>query len=138
MDKKDLQKSLLISVINYVIILAVSVLVSTIFPGTFDIAWLSIIIISLFLLVYYYYFPTKPIAPLKEGIILGVLLALFTFVIEFILWYSNFGWLYFWNFIIFFQYILIIIIPVFAALLKKEKKIRAITREPNWKDKLSN
>ena len=136
MNKKDLQKILLISVINYMIVFGVSFLISSFF--SFDVVWLLMITLSIFLLVYYWYFSAKPKSPIKEGIIIGLLLALFTFVIEFLLWFSIFGWFYFWNFSILLQYVLIIIVPIFAALLKKEKEITAKKKESNWKDRLSN
>lgn len=99
-------------------------------------------IISTFLLVYYWYFATKPKDPIKTGFIIGLIIALITFVLEILMWFSTFNWAYFLYPTVILQYILLIIVPIFAALLKEEEKKqvkkKVSTRESKWKDRLSN
>jgi len=142
MNKKDIQKLLVISVVNYALILAVSFIISLILSELFSVVLIIMTILSTFLLVYHWYYTKKPQSPLKDGFIVGLILALITFFIEFSLWFYNFGWFYFLNFFVLAQYILIIIVPIFAALFKEEKKImvkeKVSTRGSKWKDRLSN
>ena len=142
MKKNKFQKILLISVVNYIIVLAVSFLISFIHSGLFSVTWLVMMIISIYFLVSKWYFPTEPKSPLKEGLILGLWLALCTFAIELVLWYYSFGWSYFLNIIVLLQYLFIIIVPIFAAKMKKEKKILVTKTDkkkvPNWKDRISD
>ncbi|MCJ7649992.1 MAG: hypothetical protein MUP85_15380 [Candidatus Lokiarchaeota archaeon] len=80
MNKKAIQKILLISVVNYFLVLAVSISISLILLELFSVVLIIMTILSTFLLVYNWYFPTKPKSPLKEGFIVGLILALITFV----------------------------------------------------------
>jgi len=136
MDKKDIQRIILISVINYFLVLTVSLLISFFLPGLFSIVWITMTVLSIYLLISYWYFPVKPKYPLKEGFIVGLLVALITFVIELLLWYSTYGIIYFLNFVVFLQYFLTIIIPIFAAFLKQDNKMPVKKQETNWKDRL--
>ena len=133
MKKNDIIKILLISLVNYFLIFAVS---TFIFLEFISIAWPIMTIISTFLLVYYWYFATKPKSPIKEGFIIGLIIALVTFVIEFLMWFSTFNWFYFLYPIVILQYILLIIVPIFAAIFKEEKIIPVKKKEPNWKNRL--
>ena len=130
------QKIALISVINYIIVLAVSFLISFILFGLFSVIWLLMTIISIYFLVSKWYFPTQPKSPLKEGLILGLWLALCTFAIELVFWFYSYGWSYFLNTIVILQYLFIIIVPIFAAKLKKETIIPAKMKGTNWKERL--
>ena len=136
MMKNKYQKIALISVINYIIVLAVSFLIWFIKFELFSVTWLVMTIISIYFLVSKWYFPTQPKSPLKEGLILGLWLALLTFAIELVLWYYSFGWSYFLNIIVLLQYLFIIIVPIFAAKLKKETIIPAKKKGTNWKERL--
>ena len=138
MMKNRYQKIALISVINYIIVLAVSFLILFILSVLFDVTWLVMMIVSIYFLVSQWYFSTEPKSPFKEGLILGLWLALFTFAIELVLWYYSFGWSYFWSITVLLQYLIIIIVPIFAAKLKKEKKLPVKNKDPNWKDRLSD
>jgi len=134
--KNKYQKIALISVINYIIVLAVSFLISFILFGLFSVIWLLMTIISIYFLVSKWYFPTQPKSPLKEGLILGLWLALCTFAIELVFWFYSYGWSYFLNTIVILQYLFIIIVPIFAAKLKKETIIPAKMKGTNWKERL--
>jgi len=136
MKNNKYQKMGLIFVVNYIIVLAVSFLISFISFGLFDMTWLLMTIVSIYFLVSKWYFPTEPKTPLKEGFILGLWLALFTFVIELVLWYYSFGWSYFWSITVLLQYLIIIIVPIFAVKFKKEKIIPVKKKGTTWKDRL--
>lgn len=136
MMKNKYQKIVLISVINYIIVIAVTYLISFIIFELFSVIWLVMTIISLYFLASKWYFPTEPKSPFKEGFILGLLIALFTFAIELVLWYYSFGWSYFVNIIVLLQYLFIIIVPIFAAKLKKKTIIPAKKKGTNWKERL--
>jgi len=123
MKNNKFQKMILISVVNYIIVLLVSIFISFIEFRLFDVTWLVMTILSIYFLVSKLYIPTAPKTPLKEGFTLGLWLALFTFAIEFVLWYYIFGWAYFWNITVLLQYVFIIIVPIFAVKFKKEKII---------------
>ena len=138
MNKKDIQKILVISVVNYALILAVSFTISLILSELFSVVLIIMTIVSTFLLVYHWYYTTKPQSPLKDGFIVGLILALVTFFIEFSLWFYNFGWFYFLNFVVLLQYILIIIVPIFAAFLKKDRIVMVKKKESDWKNRISN
>lgn len=132
MKKNDIKKIFLIAITNYFLVFAASIIL----PGFFSITWIIMIIISIYLLVYHWYFTIRPNNPLKEGFIAGVLLALITFIIELSLWFSTFGLFYFWNITVILQYVLIIILPILAAFLKKDEKILIEKKESSWKDRL--
>ena len=136
MKNNKYQKMGLIFVVNYIIVLAVSFLISFILFGLFSVIWLLMTIISIYFLVSKWYFPTQPKSPLKEGLILGLWLALCTFAIELVFWFYSYGWSYFLNTIVILQYLFIIIVPIFAAKLKKETIIPAKMKGTNWKERL--
>jgi hypothetical protein len=132
----------LIAVVNYIIVLAASFIISFIFYGLFDVTWLVMTIISIYFLVSKWYVPTEPKSPLKEGFILGLWLALFTFAIELVLWVYSFGWSYFWHITVLVQYLFIIIVSIFALKSKNEKIILRTKTDKkkvsNWKDRLND
>jgi uncharacterized membrane protein len=82
--------------------------------------WWTVSILSIFYLTRYYYFDKKPKNPLKEGILLGCLLALINFLIEvpLVVYFYGMGWnIYlFWS--VWTQYLLVILTPIIAALTK--------------------
>jgi len=82
--------------------------------------WWIVSAITIFLLTRYYYFRRKPKNPLADGLILGILLAAITFIMEITLIVYGFGmgWGIYQLWIIWIQYPLVIISPIIAALTK--------------------
>lgn len=82
--------------------------------------WWLVSGISIFFWTRYYYFKRKPKNPLWDGLLFGVMLGVFTFIVEIILVVYGFGmgWeIYqFWE--IYLQYPVVIISPIIAALTK--------------------
>ena len=82
--------------------------------------WWAVSTIVIFLLTRYYYFRQKPKNPLINGVLLGILLATITFIIEIplIVYGFGMGWEIYLFWIVWIQYLLVIIAPIIAALTK--------------------
>jgi hypothetical protein len=82
--------------------------------------WWIVSAITIFLWIRYYYFKKKPKNPLLHGLLIGALLGVFTFILEITLVVYGFGmgWeIYqFWE--SYFQYTLVVLSPIIAALTK--------------------
>ena len=136
MKRKDIQKILMIAIINYFLILIISLGLSFILPILFDIILLIITILSTYLLMYGWYFSVRPESPLKEGLLAGSILLVVTFIIELSIWFSTFGWVYFLNLTVIIQYSLILIIPILAAYFKPDEIELRKRKSANWKQKI--
>ena len=82
--------------------------------------WWIVSACAIFLLTRYYYFRQKPKKPLTDGFLLGILLAIITFIIEISLIVYGFGmgWGIYLFWIIWIQYPLVLLSPIVAALTK--------------------
>ena len=117
-------KAIVIGLLYYALALIVDRLGNSFVPNYFlnfmIYAWWIVSAITIFLLTRYYYFRQKPKNPLTEGLLLGILLAAITFIIEITLIVYGFGmgWGIYQFWIIWIQYPLVIVSATIAALTK--------------------
>jgi hypothetical protein len=117
-------KAIIIGLLYYAAALLVDWLGNSFVPGYSlnytSYVWWIVSTLAIFLLTRYYYFRRKPKNPIADGLILGILLAAITFIIEIVLVVYGFGmgWEIYQFWTIWIQYPLIIISPIIAALTK--------------------
>ena len=116
-------KAIIIGLLYYAVALFVDVLGNSFVPDYVNFmsyVWWLVSAIAIFLLARYYYFRQKPKNPLTDGLLLGILLAAITFIIEITLIVYGFGmgWEIYQFWIIWIQYPLVLISPIIAALTK--------------------
>ena len=117
-------KAIVIGLLYYALALIVDRLGNSFVPNYFlnfmIYAWWIVSAITIFLLTRYYYFRQKPKNPLTEGLLLGIILAAITFIIEITLIVYGFGmgWEIYQFWIIWIQYPLVIVSAIIAALTK--------------------
>ena len=117
-------KAIVIGLLYYALALIVDRLGNSFVPNYFlnfmIYVWWIVSAITIFLLTRYYYFRQKPKNPLTEGLLLGIILAAITFIIEITLIVYGFGmgWEIYQFWIIWIQYPLVIVSAIIAALTK--------------------
>ncbi len=122
-QKVKFLKAIIIGFLYYAVALAIDGLGNHLVPNYLNFmsyVWWIVSTTTIFLLTRYYYFKQKPRNPLTDGLLLGILLAAITFIIEVPLIVYGFGmgleiyliWL------VWIQYLLVIISPIVAALTK--------------------
>jgi hypothetical protein len=122
-EKAKFVKAIIIGLLYYAVALVIDGLGNSIVPDYVNVmsyVWWIVSATTIFLLTRYYYFRQKPKKPLTDGLLLGILLAVITFIVEVPLIVYGFGmgleiyliWL------VWIQYILVIILPIIAALMK--------------------
>ena len=117
-------KAIIIGLLYYAVALVVDHLGNSFVPGYFlnfmIYVWWMVSAITIFLLTRYYYFRQKPKNPLTEGLLLGIILAAITFIIEIklIVYGFGMGWEIYQFWIIWIQYPLVIVSAIIAALTK--------------------
>jgi hypothetical protein len=119
----DFLKAIIIGILYYAVALFFDVLGNYFVPyyvNFMSYVWWIVSAIAIFLLTRYYYFRQKPKNPLTDGLLLGILLAVITFIIEISLIVYGFGmgWGIYLFWIIWIQYPLVLISPIIAALTK--------------------
>ena len=117
----NLLKAIVIGLLYYVVALFFDGLGNSFVSNYVDFmsyGWWTVSAIAIFLLARYYYFRQKPKNPLIDGLLLGVLLAIITFIIEILLLVYGFGmgWEIYLFWIVWIQYLVVIISPIIAAL----------------------
>ena len=122
-EKANFVKAIIIGLLYYAVALVIDGLGNSFVPDYVNFmsyVWWIVSATTIFLLTRYYYFRQKPKKPLTDGFLLGILLAVITFIAEVLLIVYGFGmgleiyliWL------VWIQYILVIISPIIAALTK--------------------
>jgi len=120
------KQAILAGVINYaVLFLAISAMMFTPLWGTPAQTYLNMVVglVVTYFVASYLYFKKKPKEPLKEGICLGIVFAVISFLIEIPVMAYGFaaaqGWAWFtqWNMIV--SYVLCVVAVVAAAMMKK-------------------
>jgi len=117
-------KAIIIGLLYYTVVLFVDWLGNSFIPGYFlnfmSYTWWILSAITIFLLTRYYYFREKPKNPLIDGVVLGILLAAITAIMEITLIVYGFGmgWGIYQFWIIWIQYPLVLTTPIIAALSK--------------------
>ena len=114
---------MIIGLLYYAVALIVDALGASSIPDYFAVmsyVWWTVSTITIFLLIRYYYFRQKPKNPLKDGVLLGILLVTITFFIEIplIVYGFGMGWTIYLFWMVWIQYLLVIISPIIAALTK--------------------
>ena len=114
------KKTIIIGIVYYAVTFFFSGIARSIMPEVIIVVWWIVSAIVLFLLVKYYYFKQKPENPIKIGLTLGTLLAIITFIIEVPLLVYGFGigWGHYQIWYVWIQYLLVIISPIIAAIMK--------------------
>ena len=122
-EKSNFLKAIAIGLLYYAVALFVDWLGNSFVPDYVNFmsyVWWLVSAIVIFLLTRYYYFRQKPKNPLTDGLLLGILLVAFTFLLEISLIVYGFGmgWGIYQFWIIWIQYPLVLISPIIAALTK--------------------
>lgn len=123
----NLKRGLISGLIVFAIVfLLASILMFVLYLSdlAFQIPMLIMGSLTVYLVTRYYYFKEgKVSSPIKEGIIVGILIAIVSFVLDIIVMVYGFagdlGWAYFNNWSLISAYILTIFIPIVAAYMKK-------------------
>ena len=118
-----LLKAIIIGFLYYAVALIFDGLGNSFVPDYVNLmsyVWWIVSAVAIFLLTRYYYFRQKPKNPLIEGLLLGILLAIITFIIEIplIVYGFGMGWEIYLFWIVWVQYLLVIVSPIIAALTK--------------------
>ena len=120
----DLKKALISGVVYYIITFIVASAAMMLFAtGSMEmsaIMWVEAIIV-MFLLSNYYYFTAKPKSFLMEGLVFGVVVAVIALVLEIIILVNlmGAGWEMYSSWTVWLWYLLTIITPIAAAMMKK-------------------
>ena len=93
----NLLKTIIIGLLCYSVALIFDVLGNSVFPdyqNFMSYVWWTVSSLVIILLTRYFYFKKKPKNPLKEGMLLGILLAIITFFIEIppVVYFYGMGW----------------------------------------------
>lgn len=123
----NLKKAIISAIIIFAVIFLVAsflMFVVAIPEAYYGVTMLVLSSVIVYLVVRYYYFTDVEVEkPLKDGIILGIVIAAIVFVIEAVVMVYGFaadqGWSYFTQWSIMVGYLLTILIPVLAAYTKK-------------------
>jgi hypothetical protein len=118
-----LLKAIIIGLLYYSVALILDVLGNSIildYQNFMSYVWWTVSSLVIFLLTRYFYFKKKPKNPLKEGMLLGILLAIITFFIEIplIVYFYGMGWSIYLFWIVWIQYLLVIFSPIIGAFTK--------------------
>ena len=118
-----LLKAIIIGFLYYAVALIFDGLGNSFVPDYVNLmsyVWWIVSAVAIFLLTRYYYFRQKPKNPLIDGLLLGILLAIITFIIEIplIVYGFGMGWEIYLFWIVWVQYLLVIVSPIIAALTK--------------------
>ena len=119
----NLLKAISIGLLYYGVALIFDVLGNSVIPdyqNFMSYVWWTVSSLVIFLLTRYFYFNKKPKNPLKDGVLLGILLAIITFFIEIalIVYFYGMGWSMYLFWSVWIQYLLVILSPIIAALTK--------------------
>lgn len=122
-ENVNLLKAIIIGLLYYAVALIIDDLGNSFIPyyvSFMSYVWWTVSAIAVFLLTRYYYFRQKPKSPLIDGLLLGMLLAIITFIIEILLLVYGFGmgWEIYLFWMVWVQYLLVAISPIIAALTK--------------------
>ncbi len=119
----DFPKAVIVALLYYAMAFLIDGLGNAFVPSYANFmsyVWWIVSVAAIFLLTRHYYFGEKPKHPLKDGFLLGILIALITFIIEILLVVYGYGmgWgiFLFWN--VWFQYFLVVVSPIIAAITK--------------------
>ncbi len=123
LERVKWKKAVIIGLLYYAVALIVDALGASSIPDYFAVmsyVWWTVSTITIFLLTRYYYFRQKPENPLKDGVLLGILLVTITFIIEIplIVYGFGMGWKIYLFWMMWVQYLLVIISPIITALTK--------------------
>ena len=120
----DWKKGIITAIIYYVILFVIGIAAMSVMQtGTIEfgvVMWITTTVL-LFILGNYYYFKKKPSNPIKEGLTLGVLVAVISLMIEVpvLVYVLNLGWGFYSVWTVWVGYLLVIIMPAIVAKLKK-------------------
>ncbi|MFH0832991.1 MAG: hypothetical protein V1900_04690 [Candidatus Aenigmatarchaeota archaeon] len=123
----NIKKALISAVILYALIFlwaSILMFVAKMTGDAFSVAMLVSGALLTFIVAKYYYFKSmKIVKPINEGLMLGVVFAVVTFVIEVPVMVYGFastqGWNYFTSWSIMLSYLLALVVPIAAAYKKK-------------------
>ena len=119
----NLLKAISIGLLYYGVALIFDVLGNSVIPdyqNFMSYVWWTVSSLVIFLLTRYFYFNKKPKNPLKDGVLLGILLAIITFFIEIpsVVYFYGMGWSMYLFWSVWIQYLLVIFSPIIGAFTK--------------------